>query len=217
MIALLATTLAVSDSAMAINLTIGNASTNLSGVASGSLGQSFINDPTSITGASILLNNWTFNVGEFVFDFDTFTGTTNPLLPNTATLNIYAGTGIGGELKGSTTNYTTAGSGNNSTATWTFAGGLSLIDNQTYTAAVIYPAELKFAISDSTIAPNVDVYANGIATLDGVNFTNVDTVFSATFSEATPVPFEFEGTGGMLVLGGGWLLRRHLKKRAKKD
>jgi hypothetical protein len=33
---------------------------------------------------------------------------------------------------------------------------------------------------------------------------------------ATPVPFEFEGTAGMAVVGGAWLLRRHLKKKATK-
>ncbi len=210
MIALLATTLAISDSAMAINLTIGNASsnTNVQNGDGSTIGQSFINDPTSITGASILLNNWTFNVSEFDFDTSNF----NPLLPNTATLNIYAGTGIGGELKGWATTYTTAGSGFDSTATWTFAGGLSLIDNQTYTAAVISSAFLSFAASDANL------YLDGILTRSvSGNLTSFDTVFSANFSEApTAVPFEFEPTGGLLVLGGGWLLRRHLKKRASK-
>ena len=209
MIALLATTLAVSDSATAINLTIGNASsnTNVSGTSANVVGQSFINDPINGTGASILLNDWTFQVNQ-----------RNPPLPasnplsSAATLNIYAGTGLGGELKGSTTTYTTDGSGFNSTATWTFAGGLSLIDNQTYTAAVIYSANLIFEASSA------NPYADGILTQsDSGNLTSYDTVFSANFSAATPVPFDFEPTGGLLVLGGGWLLRRHLKKRAKKD
>jgi hypothetical protein len=208
-IALLATTLAVSDSATAINLTIGNASsnTNVSGTSANVVGQSFINDPINGTGASILLNDWTFQVNQ-----------RNPPLPasnplsSAATLNIYAGTGLGGELKGSTTTYTTDGSGFNSTATWTFAGGLSLIDNQTYTAAVIYSANLIFEASSA------NPYADGILTQsDSGNLTSYDTVFSANFSAATPVPFDFEPTGGLLVLGGGWLLRRHLKKRAKKD
>jgi hypothetical protein len=209
-IALLATTLAVSDSATAINLTIGNASsnTNVSGTSANVVGQSFINDPINGTGASILLNDWTFQVNQ-----------RNPPLPasnplsSAATLNIYAGTGIGSTPIGSATTYTTAGSGSNSTATWTFAGGLSLIDNQTYTAAVISSANLGFPSSSS------NPYANGIVTRSvSGNLTNHDTVFSANFSPApTPVPFDFEPTGGVLVLGGGWLLRRHLKKRAKKD
>jgi hypothetical protein len=210
-IALLAATLTVPESATAINLTIGNASSNTDVSNSGgidTIGQSFINDPANGTGASILLNNWTFRVSEF--DFNTFSFI--PILPNAATLNIYAGTGLGGELKGSTTTYTTDGSGFNSTATWTFAGGLSLIDNQTYTAAVIYSANLIFEASSA------NPYADGILTQsDSGNLTSYDTVFSANFSAATPVPFDFEPTGGLLVLGGGWLLRRHLKKRAKKD
>ncbi|MEI6328857.1 MAG: hypothetical protein WCP16_06470 [Pseudanabaena sp. ELA645] len=214
-IALLATTLAVSDSATAINLTIGNASRNVNvGNDDGStIGQSFINDPTSVTGVSILLNDWTFRVNER-------SGFSGFPLFSAATLNIYAGTGIGGELKGSSTDYTTAGSGSNSTATWTFAGGLSLIDNQTYTAAVISSATLSFGASDSALDPNIDRYANGFVTRSVAgDLTAIDTVFTANFSPAaaTPVPFEFEGTGGVLVLGGGWLLRRHLKKRAKKD
>jgi len=212
-IALLATTLAVSDSAMAINLTIGNSFQNANvGNAGGgrTIGQSFINDPTSVPGTSILLNDWTFRINQ---------GSMNPApLSSAATLNIYAGTGIGGELKGSATTYTTAGSDVNSTATWTFAGGLSLMDNQTYTAAVISSAGLSFAASNSLVSPSIDRYANGFVTRSsGGNLTTFDTVFSANFSEATPVPFDFEPTGGLLVLGGVWLLRRHLKKRAKKD
>jgi hypothetical protein len=39
------------------------------------------------------------------------------------------------------------------------------------------------------------------------------TQFSFNVTEPTAVPFEFEGTGGMMVVGGVWLLRRHLKKK----
>ncbi len=35
-------------------------------------------------------------------------------------------------------------------------------------------------------------------------------------SAATAVPFEFEPTAGLAILGGGWLLRKHLKKKATK-
>ena len=208
MIALLATTLAISDSATAINLTIGNASrdTLVSSFGSDTIGQSFINDPSG-TGASILLNNWTFQVNEEDLDYNPF-----PLFSPDIVLNIYAGTGIGGSPIGSATTYTTGGSGTNSTATWTFTGGLSLIDNQTYTAAVISSANLNF------VASSANPYADGIVTRSvSGNLTGHDTVFSANFSSApTPVPFDFEPTGGLLVLGGGWLLRRHLKKRANK-
>ena len=208
MIALLATTLAVSDSATAINLTIGNSSSNNSILGSPNfVGQSFINDPTNVTAASILLNDWTFGVYQFNAG-----SLTNGPISGSAILRIYAGTGIGPTLIGSATTYTTAGSGVNSTANWTFAGGLSLIDNQTYTAVLEKSgASPQFRISTA------NPYANGILTQNSGNSTGSDTVFSANFSPApTAVPFDFEPTGGLLVLGGGWLLHRHLKKRAKK-
>ena len=162
------------------------------------------------TGASILLNDWTFAVTEPPFDPES----PNVPLFSTPILNIYEGNGL---LRGSATavnsSVTLAGF---TAAKWTFAGaGLSLLDNQTYTAAVS-SGTLKFEAS------NVDVYANGFLTSsDSVSAsflgTNYDTVFQANYSSApTAVPFEFEPTGGLLVLGGGWLLRRHLKKRATK-
>ena len=206
---LLATTLAISDSATAINLTIGNTS-NSTAVTNvpDTIGQSFINDPSG-AGTSILLNDWTFAVKEYNPSTDSF----DLPLSTSTTLKIYVGTGIGGTEIGSATTYdssvTLAGL---TAAKWTFAGGLSLIDNQTYTAAVISSANLSFEASLS------NPYPNGILTQSvSGDLGGYDTVFSANFSEATPVPFDFEPTGGLLVLGGGWWLRRHLKKRAKKD
>ncbi|MEI6429642.1 MAG: hypothetical protein WCO45_14850 [Pseudanabaena sp. ELA607] len=184
-------------------MTIGNSGGALL-LLSGSgdiIGQSFIND-TSGTGASILLNDWTFGVidGNFL------------AISSPATLKIFSGTGISGTEIGSATTYTSDGFGFTSTATWTFAGGLSLIDNQTYTAAVISSADLYFPSSDA------DPYANGYVTQSvSGNLTGSDTVFSANFSAgATAVPFEFETSSGLAILGGAWLLRRHLKNRTKK-
>ena len=206
-IALLATTLAISDSATALNLTIGNsANTTVLSNGTNAFGQSFIND-TNGSASPILLNDWTFMVSDFMPPF-----TNNPI-SGLVTLSIYAGTGIGGTLIGSTTTYTTAGSGNSSTATWTFAGGLSLIDNQTYTAAVSSSlTSLNFRTSSA------NPYANGILTRSNSgDLTGSDTVFTANFSAgATAVPFEFETTSGLAILGGAWLLRRHLKNRTKK-
>jgi hypothetical protein len=39
--------------------------------------------------------------------------------------------------------------------------------------------------------------------------------FDINATAATAVPFEFEATGGLAILGGDWLLRRHLKKSTK--
>ena len=207
-------------------MTIGNSSktAGISTILPNVIGQSFINDPTKVTGTSILLNDWTFNA----YEAGTYARIYGPL-----TLNIYAGTNLGSialdrngynyytdtgvTLIGSSTTYTTAGSFWDSTATWTFAGGLSLIDNQTYTAAVTSPIPNGFALLIGASGGNP--YANGYLTTTNPNSLGQDwdTVFTANFSAApTPVPFEFEPTGGLLVLGGGWLLRRHLKKRATK-
>jgi hypothetical protein len=43
--------------------------------------------------------------------------------------------------------------------------------------------------------------------------TNAFTGGNIQFTNATPVPFEFEPTGGLMVLSGAWLLSRHLKKK----
>ncbi len=187
-------------------MTIGNTSANAnSGVGADIIGQSFVND-TSGTGTLILLNDWAVVVSEY--------GVNNPL-SSSAILNIYAGTGIGGTLIGSATAYDSSGTlAGNNTAKWTFAGGLSLIDNQTYTAAVISTTLGQLFYIFSTANPYVNGYVTRSVSGD---LPSYDTLFQANFSAAaTPVPFEFEPTGGLLVLGGGWLLRRHLKKRAKK-
>ncbi len=201
-IALLATTLAVSDSATAIGFSNFSFNTTFGNPSGDTIGQSFnFNSGT----ATYLLEDWTFAVRQFN------NGNFDPLSAS-ATLNIYAGTGVGsiGSEIGSVANYNSSVllDGYLTAAKWTFAGGLSLNSNQTYTAAVITSAGLNFAAS------NANPYINGIVTRDlSGNLTGTDTVFSAT---ATPVPFDFEPTSGLLVLGGGWLLRRHLKKRAKK-
>ncbi len=44
--------------------------------------------------------------------------------------------------------------------------------------------------------------------------TNSGFVINAT--AATPVPFDFDPSLGVAVLGGGWLLRKHLKKKSTK-
>ena len=67
----------------------------------------------------------------------------------------------------------------------------------------------------------------GVATFDSYQFSNnngesyvasdVRNSFNINVTEsATPVPFEFEGTGGLMVVGSVWLLRRHLKKKETK-
>ena len=85
------------------------------------------------------------------------------------------------------------------------AGGLDLIDTSTYTAVI----SGFITYRENSTNP----YPNGAEFIGTSNETGFDTVFQGNFSSATPVPFEFEPTGGLMVLGGGWLLRRHLKKK----
>ena len=52
------------------------------------------------------------------------------------------------------------------------------------------------------------------STDNGVTYT-ADTIFNSFQINATavPVPFEFEATGGLVMLGGAWLLHKHLQKK----
>ena len=51
-----------------------------------------------------------------------------------------------------------------------------------------------------------------VSTNNGGIYTN-DTNFSSFKINATAVPFEFEATGGLVMLGGAWLLHKHLQKK----
>lgn len=203
---LLATTLAIADSAFAINLSIGNSSSNTN-FGGDDIGQSFINDPTG-TGASILLNDWTFAVIDLDFD----TGS-NPVIGRE--LRVFTGNGNSGTQIGSSlTSIVTTLAGLNATR-WTFAGGLTLIDNQTYTAVLV--GGTSFPIGFLLFnASSANPYANGFATSGSEPLgesEEVDTVFSANFA---PIPFDFEPSAGLAVIGGLWLGRKYLKNRQNK-
>jgi hypothetical protein len=45
---------------------------------------------------------------------------------------------------------------------------------------------------------------------------NATNGFVINATAATPVPFDFDPSLGVAVLGGGWLLRKHLKKKSTK-
>ncbi len=100
-IALLASFVAISDSASAINLTVSQPinETRFDGT---NIGQSFINDPSG-TGATIKLNDWTFGLDSAADANDALT----------RTLSIFLGGGNSGTLVGSST----------TTALSSFAGG----------------------------------------------------------------------------------------------
>ncbi len=202
MTAILAVSLAFAESALAINLTISNTATTGSNTgAQNTVGQSFINDP-SVTGDPILLNNWTF----------AFNNLTNANSARATTLSIYSGSGNGGSLLASSTStqIVTFATFPDSVR-WTFAGGVSLVDNQLYTAVI---QGFTQGIRASTANP----YPNGNFFLDSgagglSSNSSVDLVFQGNFSPTTPVPFEFDASGGLAMLGAGWLLRKRFQKK----
>lgn len=111
-----------------------------------------------------------------------------------------------------------------------------LINNFTFTptSTFTFAANTRYWLLVDLTAGNYDWRANspavtptGISGItfngaqfsidNGTSYTN-STLFNSFDINATaiPVPFEFEATGGLAMLGGAWLLRRHLKKKATK-
>jgi hypothetical protein len=130
-------------------------------------------------------------------------------------LKIYEDAGNAGVFKGSSIGSTTTTFAGGNSVQWNF-NSLALTDNIEYTAVVDGAANsLLYNFNDPYMLAN-DVYKDGGLITNGTDasyYSTVDLVFKGNFSSATPVPFEFDPTGGLLVLGGGWLLRRHLKKK----
>jgi hypothetical protein len=142
------------------------------------------------TGAIIKLDTFTFRLGG---------GGDQSALAN-STLTIRNGIGSGGGIVGTSSNTSNLGG---DSLIWTFVGGLNIIDNATYTA--VLPG-----------APNVQAnngnYANGTLT-EGTNSGSQDLAFQATFSAATPVPFEFSPALGVVGLGALWTAKKFLLKK----
>ena len=62
-----------------------------------------------------------------------------------------------------------------------------------------------------------DVYSGGDLYVAG-NLSPIESRFTATLSDtsaATPVPFDFEPTGAVVILGGLWGLKRWAKKKSQ--
>jgi hypothetical protein len=210
----LVSALAIAAPSFALNPTIGN---NLSENSFGgtNIGQSFINDPTS-TGTIINLNSWTFGLAA-----ESVGVAANSTLTN---LSIFLGTGNGGRLIGSSTTTSLApvsGIVNPATPiTWTFAGGLQLRDNVTYTAVIVGNTPISFRGSVTNPYPNggeFDARFTGSAGASSV----LDTVFRGNFSAIDttpiPIPFEFSPVVGLSVLGGiaSFKVGSRLIKKAK--
>ena len=193
MTAIFAVSLSLAESALAINLTVSNPAGS-GNTGQTLIGQSFINDPTTGTGATIFLNDWTF----------TFDTSINADAARTKTLSIYSGGGNGGTILANSTTTTPVIFAALPSVRWTFASGVSLVDTQPYTA-VIQGNTFGISFSGDTY-PNGSIYVGAGASL------NNDLTFQGNFS-ATPVPFEFEASGGLAMLGAGWLLRKRFQKK----
>lgn len=194
--ALFAATLALAPAANAINLTIGNSVVNDIDILLNA-GQSFINDPSG-TGSTIKLNTWTFSFGDAPSRTEALS----------VVLSIYNGIGNGGTVVGTSSTTATSAFDFGNSVTWTFTGGLDITDNATYTA-VLAPF-LNYRLNGIGTDPN-PAYPNGTLTSGTIPIANFDFVFEATFSEV-PIPFEFEPSLGILLLGGAWAGNRALKR-----
>lgn len=195
-IALLAGTLAFVPAANAINLTIGNSVGNTAGSAA-NIGQSFINDPSG-TGNLIKLNTWTIS----------FSDAANRTTALGTVLSIYSGIGNGGTLVGTSNTTATSTFDLGNSVTWTFTGGLEITDNATYTAFLV--PSLSYRLNNG--APPNPAYSSGTVTVVTSTQSPLDLVFQGAFSEAAPIPFEFEPSFGIVLLGGAWAGKRALKK-----
>jgi hypothetical protein len=129
-----------------------------------------------------------------------------------STLTIYNGAGIAqgnaSTVVGtSSTTSTTAVTGYVNPVTWTFAGGLQIIDTSTYTAG--FPEGNGLALLVSSLNP----YPNGTLTQELFLLPGFDLAFQGTFSPVTPVPFEFSPALGVVGLGALWVGKKFLLKK----
>jgi hypothetical protein len=127
----------------------------------------------------------------------------------TKTLNIYTGgSGSTGTLVGSSTSTALSSFGSGNSVTWTFAAGLALTDNALYSAIVATGGGINFSEQGANPYPNGTEIGGGVQAA-------YDTAFQGNFSatSATAVPFEFETTSGLAILGGAWLVRRRLQQK----
>jgi subtilisin-like proprotein convertase family protein len=136
----------------------------------------------------------------------TFYGDLRALLSNsTTTVQLFA-TGVAPD----NATFTTAGSdlGGN----YTFANTGANWYTQTNPVSSVTPYASLQSLNAFVGQSLNDTWRLNVQDRDSFS-TGSFTEFSFNVNEPTAVPFEFEGTGGLMVVGGVWLLRRHLKKK----
>jgi hypothetical protein len=196
-----ATLTSVPLSAQAISFTIGNQSFTGNSSATNYTGHSFtpnVGGSAADANFSIVLANNPSQVYLNNFTFTGFTGTAP------AVLNIYSD---------ATRNITSllTSSTSNSGFSYTFDGLTPLTFGTQYYA--FYPTDVTL----TTRFSNANPYSGGSPYRGGAAVTAGDSTFTATFSDTDPtaVPFEFEPTGAVVILGGLWGLKRLVQKKLK--
>ncbi len=183
--------------AQAISFTIGNSTTTGSQPTTTFTGQSF----TPNVGGNASDANFTTvsasNPAQVFLTNFTFTGSsgTAPTL-----LNLYS--------DNTRTNLVTS-STSNSGFSYTFDGLTALTFGTEYFA--FYPSDSAFTV----LFNNPSSYSGGVLYDNGVGLSFADATFTATLSDtpAAAVPFGFEPTGAVVILGGLWGLKRLANKK----
>ena len=217
---LLASILAISNPADAINL-VGNNTTT------GDLGQTInSNDAqkavgfTLPTGSDYTLDNIVLRLRNYRTDG---TGNDNdfPLLQIYADSAKTSTNPIG--LTPQSVSFVRPTSNSDSSAAFTFTPTTStftfLADTRYWLLVDATAGSFGWGGTIPSTAPTSDIGVTDItyrfSNNNGVSYTNstINYGFVINATAATPVPFDFDPSLGVAVLGGGWLLRKHLKKK----
>ena len=205
--ALLASTLAFANSVEAISL-IGNyqPTNDDTGNVINGLNQKAVG--FTPTGTSYVLDNIILRLS----GYDT---------TDTPQLQIYSGgtntPPIGASLPVSFTSNTPSSVGSNNftftpTSTFTFAA-----DTRYWLVVSGAGTNYVWRGSNPIIAPSTTAISSfdgyAVSINGGTSYTANSLPFNTFEINATAVPFEFEATGGLVMLGGAWLLHKHLQKK----
>jgi hypothetical protein len=181
--------------AQAISFTLGNNTGSISGQVSAFTGQSFTPNVGGNAADANFTTVLTSNPSQVYLNNFTFIGFTSSAPTQ---LNIYANSDRTGLVTSSTSN---------SGFSYTFNGLTPLNFGTQYYA--FYPND------ENNVEGILEIptqYSGGETYLGGFRTGGIGTNFTATL-DPTPVPFDFEPTGAVVILGGLWGLKRWVKKK----
>ncbi len=185
--------------AQAISFTIGNSNSSFTTTPPSFTGQSFTPNVGGNASDANFTTVLTSNPSQVYLTNFTFTGSTGTAPTQ---LNLYGSNDRTGLLTSSTSS---------SGFSYTFDGLTALTFGTEYFA--FYPSDSAVTVSLGSPSP----YSGGSLYDNGGEISSVDTTFTATLSTtpATAVPFDFEPTGAVVILGGLWGLKRWVKKKSQ--